>query len=86
LSSVFDAKGEFFDDWIGEDFASDALDLIPGIGGFKTLVECEEKVFALADIIDATIFHAPESIGDGLALGIEDGSFQSDIDMGLHDV
>ncbi len=83
---MFDSKGEFFDDWIGEDFTSDALNLVPCISRFKAFVECEEEVLALADIVYATILHAPESIGDGLALGIKDGSFESDIDMGLHDV
>jgi hypothetical protein len=80
----FQAEGELFDYRIGEDFASDAfhLKLLSRFG--VPIFERQEKVFALADIGDAFIFHAAESVGDCFALSVKDRAFERDIDMGLH--
>ena len=85
-SSIFEAKGELFDDWVGEDFAGDALDLGDCSVVGEAILEGQEEVFALADICDAAIVHPAERVGYCLALGIEHGSFESDIDMSLHRV
>ena len=80
----FEAVGELFDNGVGEDFAGDALDFGVGGGFFLACFEGEEEVFALADVVDAAVFHAAESVGYGLALGVEHSALESDIDMGLH--
>jgi len=84
--SGFEAEGELFDDRVGEDLAGDALDLELGRGGTgcERVLEGEEEVLSLADIGDPVQAHAAERSGDGLALGIEDGALQRDIDMGFH--
>lgn len=85
LSSLgFDLVGELFDDGIGEDFAGDALDF--GAGGVwsEGVIEGEEEVFALADGGYALVVHAGEGVADGLALGVEDGGLERDVDMCLH--
>ena len=66
--------------------AGDALDLELGLGGVgcEGVFEGEEEVLPLADIGDPVHAHAAERSGDGLALGIEDGALQCDIDMGFH--
>ena len=83
--SSFEAVGELFDDGVGEDFAGDALDF--GGGGFfvgEGGVEGEEEVLALADVGYAGVVHAAERLGDGLALGVEDGTLEGDINVGIH--
>jgi hypothetical protein len=81
---LLDPVGELFDDGVAEDVASDAFDFgIGGVGG-KGAVEGEEEVFALADIGYALIVHAGEGVADGLALGVEDGGLERDVDMCLH--
>ena len=86
LSSVFEAEGELLDDGVGEDFAGDALDLSLGDAGFEAIFEGQEEVFSLPDIGYTAVFHAAESICNCLPLGIQHGSFESDIDMSLHRV
>jgi len=83
-TSGFGAEGELFDDGVGEDLAGDAFDF--GAGGLDVdaVFEGEEEVLALADVGDAPVFHAAKSIGDGLALGVEDRAFESYVDVSLH--
>ena len=71
--SGFEAEGEFFDDWIGEYFAGDALDFELRLGGIRgqRVFQGELEVFSLADIGDAVPIHAAECASYGLALGIE---------------
>ena len=86
MSLVFDAKSELLDHRICENFTRNSFDLVACDGGFDVVLKGEEKVLTLTDIVDTAVFHAAEGIGYGLALCIEDGSFERDIDMGLHDV
>jgi hypothetical protein len=82
--STFKAEGKFFDNRIREDFAGDALylGLMVGFGG--AFLKRQEKVFTLPNIGNPFVIRAPERVSDRFALSIEDRSFQSDIDMGLH--
>ena len=86
--SGFEAEGELFDDRVGEDLAGDALDLGLGMGGItgEGVVEGELEVLALADVGDAVVLHAAERAGDGLALSVEHGPLQRDVNMRLHSV
>src|ERR1035437_5839150 len=86
--SGFETEGELFDDGVGENLASNALYLELGRSGVRCerVFEGEEEVLALTDIGDAIQAHATERSGDGLALGIEDGAFQCDISMRLHEI
>ena len=86
LSSVFEAEGELLDDGVGEDFAGDAFDFGLGSAGFEAIFEGQQEILSLADIGDAAVFHAAESICNCLPLGIQHGSFESDIDMSLQRV
>ena len=81
--SGFEAEGVFLDDGVDEDLAGDAVEFGLG-GGLVGVVEREEEVLALADVGDAGVVHAAQSVGDGLALRIEDGTLQRDVDMGFH--
>jgi hypothetical protein len=86
LLSAFEAEGELFDDGVGENLGGDAFDLVPRSCWLQTVFEGEEKVFALADVVDAFVLHAAEGVGDGLTLGVEDRSFECYVDMSLHHV
>ncbi len=54
--------------------------------GLQAVLQRQHKVLALAHVGDALVFHPPQSIRDRLALRIQDGTFQCDIDMSLHRV
>ena len=83
-ASALEAEGELFDDGVGEDLGGDAFDLLAGGGGVEAVGQREQKVLTLADVGDASVGHAAESVGDRLALCIEHGGFECDIDMSLH--
>ena len=80
---IEDFEAEFFDDRVGEDIFGDALDLRFGLLAVEA-VEIEDEEFALADVADARVAERGEGALDGLALGIEDGRFQHDPDVGFH--
>ena len=80
----FKPEGELFDDGVGEDLARDPVHFEFGCFRCERVVEGEQEVLSLADVGDAFVFHATEGSGDGLALSIEYGAFQSDINVGLH--
>ena len=78
-----EGEGVLLNDGVDEDLAGDAVDLSAGVftqGG----VEREDEILPLAHIFNAGILHATKRAGDGLALGVENGALQRDIDMGLH--
>lgn len=83
---AFDAEGKLFDDGVGQNLGGDALDLCFRGFGVDSVFKGEEEILSLADVADAFVLHATECIGDGLALSIEDRSFESYIDMSLHRV
>ena len=80
---VDDLEAVFLDDWIGEDFLRDALELLPG---FVTIpaVQVEDEEFALADIFDGGVAEAGQGVVDGLSLGIEHGALRHDPDVCFH--
>ena len=84
----FYAEGELFDDGVGEDLAGDAFHFELGLGWIagERVVEGELEVLSLAHVGDAVVLHAAEGSSDGLALGIENGPLQSDVNMRLHEV
>ena len=79
----FQAVGVLLDDWVDEDFAGDAVNLYGGLL-LREVLQGEEEVLALANVLDALVFHATERVCDGLALGVEDGAFEGDEDVGFH--
>lgn len=80
-----DLEAKFFDDGVGEDVAGDAFDL--GGGYFAgEAVEGQYEEFSLADVFDFGVAEPSEGTVDGLSLGIEDGGFGHDPDVGFHDV
>jgi hypothetical protein len=86
--SGLEAEGELLDDGVGEDFAGDTLDFELRMGwiGGERLFEGEEEVFSLADVGDAAGSHAAECAGDGLALGVQYGPLECDVNMRFHGV
>ena len=44
----------------------------------------EEEIFSLADVVYAAVLHAAQGVGDGLALRVEHGALEGDVDMGFH--
>jgi hypothetical protein len=75
-----------FDDGVGADFAGDAFDLGLGCALLKAIFEGQQEVLSLPYIGYTAVFHAAEGICNCLPLGIQHGSFESDIDMSLHRV
>src|ERR1035437_6264409 len=75
---------KLFDYRVGEHFASDPLDLGPRRINCEPVRQSQCKVFALAHGSYGRKSDLAQSVLDGLALRIEDRSFQRDIDMGLH--
>jgi hypothetical protein len=84
IRSIFQAKSEFFDDRVGEDFARNAGDLSLSGHRVETILEGKEKVLPLAHVRDAGVLHPPECPGNRLALRIQNSSLQRYIDMSLH--
>ncbi len=78
------AIGKLFDHGVGEHFAGDPLDLSPRRINCESVRQSQCKVFALAHGSYGRKSDLAQSVLDGLALRIEDRSFQRDIDMGLH--
>lgn len=76
-------EAEFFDDGVGEDVAGDAFDLGDGFFAGEA-VEREDEEFSLADVFDFGVAERGEGALDGLSLGIEDGGFGHDPDVGFH--
>jgi hypothetical protein len=84
--SGFEAERELFDDGIGEDVASDALDFVLclcGIGGERG-GESENEVFSLAYVGDAIEADTAQGAGDGLPLRVEYRTLQGDVNMRCH--
>jgi hypothetical protein len=73
-----------FDHRIGEDVAGDGVDVFLGLLAGCACIERDLEVFALAHAGDAAIAEARERGLDGLALGVEDGGFQRDVDASFH--
>ena len=86
LFQRFETESKVFNYRVCEDFAGDALDFGVGGVGREAIFKSQKEIFALADVFHACVLHAAEGIGDGLALGVEDCSLESDIDMSLHRV
>jgi hypothetical protein len=81
--SLQNFKAEFFDYWIGQDFAGDFFYLGAGfvlIGA----VEFEDEEFSLADAADLRIAKRRERVLNCFALRIEDGGFEHYPDMSFH--
>jgi hypothetical protein len=83
LSSLDDLEAVFLDDWVGQDFFGDALELFLGFVAIPTIQIQDEKL-PLADVLDGFITEARESVVYGLTLGIENRAFRHDPDMCLH--
>lgn len=81
---AFEFVGEFLDYRIGENLASDPLHL--GFGHFllNRWVKGEDEVLALANVCHALVIHLFQSSLDGFALGVENRSLESDVDVGFH--
>jgi hypothetical protein len=82
--SGFGAESELFDDGVGEDLAGDAFDFDAGFFRIDAVFDGQEEVLALANIGNVFVFHATQGVGDGLALGIENRAFESDVNVSLH--
>ena len=82
--SSFKPKGELFNHGVGQNLAGDAFDLglMRSLG--QAILKRQEEILALANVRNAFVFHATKRIGNSLSLSVKDGSFQRDIDMGLH--
>jgi hypothetical protein len=75
---------EFFDNGIGEDFAGNALNLRPRGLLIEIICKRQSEILALADSRDVCESDLSKCVVDGLALRIEDGSLQRNVDMRLH--
>ena len=78
------AVGIFFDDWVGQHIACDALDLGAGGLGGRAVGQGKLEIFALANSRNLSKSELAQGIVNGLALRIQDRCLQSDIDMRLH--
>ena len=74
---------KLFNHRIREDLARHALDLALG-RRFVHSVEGDLEVLALPDIGDPLISHLAERTVNGLALGIENGLLERDVNVGFH--
>jgi hypothetical protein len=81
---VFEMKGKFLDDRIGEDFAGNALNLGTGCSGIELAPKLYDKVFALTDIFDSLVLHLHQCVVNSLSLRIEDSLLECYVDMSLH--
>src|SRR5579872_1219458 len=75
---------EFFNDRIGEHFASDALDFGLRLFARKSSVQRQLKIFSLAHTLQALVAHLLERALTGFALGVEDAFLQRYINVGCH--
>jgi hypothetical protein len=88
LSSGFEAQGKLFDHRIRKNFSRNAFhfNLRPGRIARQRIIKRQLKVFPLADICNAFRSHAPQRTRYRLALCIEHGSLQRDINMRFHQI
>lgn len=78
------AEAVFFDHRIGQHFTSDLVHL--GFGGclIQAGIKRQNEVFALPDGRYAGQGKTAQGVCNGLALGVQDGGFQRNVDMRLH--
>jgi len=81
---LLDGIAEFLDHRIGEYLAGDSGNLGLGPGSVQAAIERELEELALADVVHTLVAHLAERALDGLALGIEHGLLQRDVNVSLH--
>jgi len=83
-ASAFEGETEFFDNRIGENFSSHALNFRFRFRPGKSAVQCELEIFALTDFLQALIAHFLESTLDGFSLRIQNALLQRNIHVSFH--
>src|SRR3954463_9796573 len=83
-SSIFNPVAELFDDRFREHVARDALIFLLRCGLVEPAVQGELEILSLADVGDGGVSHLLERALDCLALGIEHGLLQRNVDVGFH--
>src|SRR4051795_6855919 len=81
---LLDRVLEFLDHRIAEYFFRHALDFGLRSGLIESAIQRDLKVLALPDLAHALVTHLVERAMDGLALRIEDGLLQRDVNVGFH--
>lgn len=80
---VDDFEAIFFNYRVGQHFFGDALDLLLGLVAIQA-IEIQDEEFALADVFYLAVTEAGQGVMDGLALGIEHGTFWHNPDVSFH--
>src|SRR5579863_8101065 len=75
---------EFFNHWVGQNFAGDAFDLRLRLFARQSPVQRELKIFSLAHALQALVAHLLERALNGFALRIENTLLQRDVNVGCH--
>lgn len=75
---------ELFDYRVGQNFTGNLFYLGLGVGFRDAGVQCNFKIFALANLVEARVSDFFEGSVDGLALGIEDAFFEGNVDLSFH--
>src|SRR6266849_2243856 len=68
--SVNDLEAIFLDNWIGQNFLGDALEVFLGFVAVPA-IQIEDEELALADVLHGRVTQAGESVLNCLSLGIE---------------
>jgi len=77
-------KTEFLNHRIGENLASNPLNLGMGRSRIERVGQSNYKIFSLPHVLNTLVLHLPKSAVDGLALRVQNRLLERDIDMSLH--
>jgi len=83
-NSLCEGAAKFFDYRVGEHFARNALQFRLRLFAAEPAIECQLKIFSLADLFQAFIAHLLKRPMDRLSLRIEDALLQRNVDVGFH--
>ena len=85
IRSVYDLKAVFLDNWIGQHFLGDLLQLLLR---FVTVpaIKIQHKEFSLAHIFHARVPEPRKGMMDRLSLGVENRAFWHYPNVGFHAV
>src|SRR5271157_224710 len=85
-STLFhDLEAVFLDDWIGEHFLGDALELLLRFVAVPA-IEIQNEKFPLANIGNLRVAQAGKSVLNGLTLRVQNSAFRHNPDVSFHGV